>query len=150
MSSTQHPPHADLKFIQCNTNSFLPTDRHSGFLINTHTHTSFKHGGIQALFLMFLPAQVLFVDTQRLHLSTSLSTLTLYCVCGIDTRCESDSHRLQIFPVPQLKELVPQHSRVKTWGGSHTQRDEVGFHSDLWPLLNCQGLKLIGLFGTCF
>lgn len=55
MSSTQYPPHTDLKFIQCKANSFLPTGRHSGFLINTlthtRTHTGKHHSIISRLFL---------------------------------------------------------------------------------------------------
>lgn len=128
--------------------SFLLTDTLVSSLTHTHIHThwwaSFKHVREQALprCRSFLCECVLW-ETQRLHLSIFVNTRTQYRMCGADTRCESDSHRLQIFPVPWLEELVSQHGRVKTWGikHTHTRIDEVGFHSDLSPLSTCQGIN---------
>lgn len=141
MLSTQYPTHTDLKFIQSNTNSFLLTGSLVSSLTHTYTHihrwASFKDSGF-SLTCSFLCK--CFIQTHKSsNPATFVNTHTQYCIYGPDTRCESDSYHLQIFPVPQIEELVSQHGRVKTWGHiAHTGTETiththtVGFHFDLW------------------
>lgn len=133
MLSTQYPTHTDLKFIQSNTNSFLLTGSLVSSLTHTHTHrwASFKDSGF-SLTCSFLCK--CFIQTHKSsNPATFVNTHTQYCIYGPDTRCESDSYHLQIFPVPQIEELVSQHGRVKTWGHiAHTGTETITHTHTQW------------------
>lgn len=149
MSSTQYPPHTDLKFIQCNTNSFLPTDRHSGFLINTHRHarTSSEHAGIQAHSCVPSCATACWGHTETPSLYLCKHTHSLLCMWNWHTLWKWLSPSADLSgSIAQRAGFSAQQGQdlwgiiyVVRWGGV-----------SLWPLASFKLSSLTTIFSDCF
>lgn len=123
MSSTQYPPHTDLLFIHCNANSFLPTDRHSGFLINTRTH-AVTHSG-------------------ELHLNMPASKTSLHLSLSV-----SDTQRLHLYLYKHIHSILHVWHWHTLWKWTLTVCRSFRFHNSNSSSLSMPGSRPVGITHT--